>query len=59
MRYGNCSTYTGSLRDWRLEQALWAYWCRDMEDCYRILTRVCNAEVTEDYDDEQEEITAY
>jgi hypothetical protein len=59
MRYGNYSTYTGSLRDWRLEQALYAYWCRGMEDCFAILTRVCESEVTEDYDNEQTEITAY
>lgn len=59
MRYGNYSTYTGSLRDWRLEQALYACWRRDMEDCFAILTRVCESEVTEDIDDEQEEITAY
>lgn len=59
MRDSNYLTYTGSLREWRLEQALYAYWCRDMEGCFAILTSVCESEVTEDYDDEQTEITAY
>jgi hypothetical protein len=59
MRYGKYANYTGSLRDWRFEQALYAYWCRDMEDCFAILTRICETEVTEDYDHEQTQITAY
>lgn len=40
---------------WRLEQALWSYWARDMEYCYANLTRVCELVVTEDYEDEQTE----
>ncbi len=59
MQYSKYSSYTGSLRDRRLEQALYAYWWRDMEDCFAILTRVCESEVTEDYDNEQTEVTAY
>lgn len=59
MKYGKYKNYTGSLRDWRLEQALYAYWCRDMEDCFAILTRVCENEITEDCENEQEKVTAY
>ena len=59
MKYGRYSSYTGSLCEWRLEQALYAYWCRDMEDCFAILTRVCESEVTEDYDNEQTQEAAY
>lgn len=47
-----------SPKDWRLEQALWAYWMHDMDKVYAILTRVCHAEVVEDFN-EQTEQAAY
>ena len=51
--------FSDSPTDWRLEQAMWAYWCRDMDKVYKILTRVCLAEVTEDEDYEQTQQAAY
>ena len=48
-----------SSTDWRLEQALWAYGMRDMEEVYAILTRVCHAEVVEKINHEQTQQAAY
>ena len=59
MEYGNYLRRTGSLSEWRLEQALYAYWCQDMKNCFAVLTRVCESEVTEDYDNEQTQEAAY
>ena len=47
-----------SPTDW-LKQALWAYWMRDMEEVYAILTRVCHAEVEEKINHEQTQQAAY